>query len=132
MGRWNKFGLIEACKSGVKVGRVAMGGWTTVWSGSYRVEIAKVQDGSAWGPGRWGDRGRGADATQAAVRPSALGSRWGGQAWKPGERRGGETGGEMAERRRFCRLEGLGAGLRGEDVFREGPLRAGDLGKEQG
>lgn len=38
-------------------------------------------------------------------------------------------GGEMAERRRFCRLEGLGGGLRGEGVFREGPLRAGDLGE---
>lgn len=35
-----------------------MDGWTTVWSGSYGVEIAEVQDGSAWGPGRWGNRQR--------------------------------------------------------------------------
>ena len=42
----------------MKVGQVAMDGWTTVWSGSCRVEIAKVQDGSALGPGRWGNRQR--------------------------------------------------------------------------
>ena len=83
-------GTIEACKCVVKVGQVAVGRWTAwVWqfrSGN-RAKVQTARLGGLAGEARglgWGV----ANAAEATVSQSALGSGRGGWAWTPqGSRR---------------------------------------------